>query len=182
MEEAPQPPVCTLPYFLGVQPLDRVQQPNKKTKVEPEDTKIPAPTPNPSDHSNALQNKRARLNTHAQQLRTKAGVRSAVEPDQAGSEDTRNADHLLSLQLSQLADEYHDLINQLIQARSTSSSPSSDSIQTEVEKLKSRGRKLNQRVSDLEDSDAKASQDDRLLLILAFGQLVKALEDLAGGL
>lgn len=146
------------------------------------DTKIPAPTPGPSDRSNALQTKRIRLNAHAQQLRTKAGVRSALEPDQAESEDTRNADNLLSLQLSQLADEYHDLIRDLIQTKSAPLSTPPDSFQTEVENLKTRGRKLNQRVSDLEDKDVSASQDDRLRLILGFGQLVKALEDLAGGL
>ena len=160
--------------------LTRSRQPSKKSKTEAADVEILEIKPGPSNHLHTLQTRQARLDTHARQLRAKTGIRSALESNQVGSEETRNTDHLLALQFSQLINEYQDLIKDLLQTRSSTPATLSVTFQPEADKLKLRSRKLNQRVEDLEDDDASMSEDNRLRLILALGQLTRTSEDLVG--
>lgn len=179
--------VC-LPIF-QVFVLNRASQPSKKSKTGAEVVVTGADVFNNfhtiaslASNISTLQARLTRLDTHSEQLRSKAGVRSALESDQAGSEETRSSDHLLALQFTQLIDEYRDVVKKLFPSKVSPFWTPLSSFQQEIEKIESRIWKLRERVQDLGDEDDSTSEDNRLCLVLALGQLTRVSEDLAGRL
>lgn len=157
---------------------NRSPQPSKKSKTGTEVVDASHTIASLSANLDTLQIRRTRLDAHSEQLRAKAGIRSALESNQVVNDETRSSDHLLTLQFMQLIDEYQDLLKHLLPPKD----PFRISFKTfrrDADDFKPRCRKLKRRVQDLEEKDGGTSEDDRLRLILALGQLTKASEDLA---
>lgn len=117
------------------------------------------------------------LDARASQLRNEAGVRSALNPDQAEQRGRVESDYHLVLRLSQLVNEYQSLIKELIRAGDSSAGSSLESFQAAADRLKKDAQKPRRRIQDLKDGSV--SHIDRLSLILEFEQLLQDAEDLS---
>lgn len=164
--------------------INEVQQPNKKPKTEHIDVKKHDPEPGPSNHpqpgpSNQPQNSRdkyARLSARARQLRSEVGARSELGYAQAEAKETRELDYRLASRLSQIINEYQDLVRDQI-CTSALPSGSLSTFQAAADKFHKDARDFRRRLQGLKDRNM--SHEHRWDLMAEFEGLLKDLEDLS---
>ncbi|KAF8606901.1 hypothetical protein BDV93DRAFT_520520 [Ceratobasidium sp. AG-I] len=136
------------------------------------------PQPSPPSCPQNLQDKQTTLGKRARQLRGEVGTRSTLEPVQAEAKETRESDYRLASRLSQIINEYQDLVRELIQARGSTPSGSMNTFRTDADQIHKDARSSRRRLQGLKDGSM--SYTHRWDLIAEFEQLLKDAEDVSG--